>query len=262
MNGSLHYAEVVDLSDMRFNGSLEYIEACRRSGVRTDFLAVHSRIAELRGAGSHAVEEVHEPAHTHILETGTAYHRIHRPVCIDGFESVHDLLVGQSFAQELVQQRLVCFCGCLGELRTHLLYAVRVLGRDVLEFRSTAFRFPYKHLTLQYVDYGIEAGAGVDGELNQSTFIAKVLFQLVESALEICVLMVAFVDYESKRFVCFLYETEVILGSYLYSSVGGKDDERGSAHLQGCYGAAAEVIATGAVNDIQFLALELDVTYR
>ncbi len=107
---------------------------------------------------------------------------------------MHDLFVGQTFAQELIQQRLVSLSSSLAQLRTHLFYAICILSRNVLEFRSTTLGFPYQHLTLQHVDNGIEARTSVHRELYQCTLIAKVFFELIERTLEISVLVIALVD--------------------------------------------------------------------
>ena len=262
MDRTLHYAEVVHLTDMRFNRSLKDINAGRRTCIRAHFLTIYGRIAEVSRTRRHTVEEVHQTTNTHIFCTRAAEYRIHRTICINGLQTLHNLFVGQAFAQELIEQRLISFCSCLRELRTHFLYFVSVLSRDILEFRSTAFWFPNEHFALEHVDHCIETCAGVHRELDERTLIAKVIFELVERALEVSVLVITFVDNKCQRFVGFLYETEVILGTYLNTTVSAEHDECRSAHLEGSYRTAAEVIRTCAVDDIQFFVLELDVTNR
>ena len=262
MDRTLHYAEVVDLTDMRLNRSLEDIYAGRRLSVRADLLAVHGRIAEISRTRSHTVEEVHQAANTHILESGAAEHRIHRTVRINGLQTLHNLFVGQTFAEELIEERLICLGSSLRELGTHLFNFICVLRRDVLELRSTALCFPNEHLALEHIDHGIEACAGIDRELDQGTFISENVLELIEGTLKIGILMVAFIDHESERLLGMLHEAEVILGTHLYTTVGAEHHEGGSAHLKGRNRTAAEVIRTCAVNDIEFLTLKLDVTNR
>ena len=174
-HGSLHYAEVVHLTDVRLNGCLKDIQTRRSRSVRTDLLAVNRRITELCRARSHTVQEVHQTTNTHIFETRAADNRIHRTVRINALQTLHDLFVSQTFAEELIQQRLICFCGLLLELLTHLCYLIGVLSRDVLHLRSSTLCFPNEHLALEDIDSCVEACSGVYRELDQRTLIAKVL---------------------------------------------------------------------------------------
>ena len=67
MYGTLHYAEIVHLTDMRLYRGLEDIKAGRSRSVRTDLLAIYGRIAELRRRRCHTVQEVHQTTNTHIF---------------------------------------------------------------------------------------------------------------------------------------------------------------------------------------------------
>ena len=160
---------------MRLNGSLEYIQTCRSTCVRTDLLAIYRRIAELCRARSHTVQEVHQTTNTHIFETRAADNRIHRTVRINALQTLHDLFVSQTFAEEFIQQRLVCLGCLLLKLLTHFSYLIGILGGDLLHLRSTTLCFPNEHLALEDIDSCVETCSGIHRELDQRTLIAKVL---------------------------------------------------------------------------------------
>ncbi len=262
LDRTLHDTEIVDLSDMRLDGRLKYIQTGGLGGIGRNADAIDRRISKAVGGRCHSQEEVHQAADTHILQTTRADNGVHRAVGIDGTQAVHDFLVGQPLGEELVEQRLIRLGGLLLQLLAHLGHTLLLGCGDVLLLRRTAVGTPHEHLALKHIDSGIEARTRIDGILDERTFVAELLAQLGEDIIKIRFGGVALVDNESKRLMQLLDHTEAVLRAGLDTLVGRQHDERRAHHLQRRHSAAAEVVRTRAVDDIEFLALELDVANR
>ena len=247
---------------MRLNAGLEDEHRCRSFCVRSHFLTVFGLwFRSISYAWSHLAEELHQTTATHIFHAASAHNRIYTCLCKYDFQTAHGLFLAQcTLFEEFLHQRFVSFCCHLVQCTEQLFYLTCLRCRNIFQLRSATFGFPHEHLAFQHVNNGVETATCVNRILHQTNFVTKVLFQGFERTLEVRILVVALVDDESHRLLGVLCQTEAVLCTYFHAAVSCQHDSCCVHNVQCRYSTAAEVVRTRAIDDVQLLAAELDVT--
>ena len=248
---------------MRLNAGLEDKHRCRSFCVRSNFFTVFGLwFRSFCNARSHFAQELHQTTATHIFHAACAQYRINACLGKYDFQTAHGFFFAQcAFFEEFLHQGLVCFSCHLVQCTKQLFHFTCLRCRNIFQLRSATFGFPYEHLAFQHVNNGVETATCINRILNQTNLVTKVLFQSLERTLEVCILMVAFVNNESNRLLCILCQAEAVLCSYFHTAICCQHDSCCVHNVQSCYCTTAKVVRTRAVDDVQLLAAKLNVTY-
>ena len=144
LHSATHHLEILYLTDMRLYACLEEIERCRTCGIGSDLLATGvAYLRHLAHERNNIAQELHQTAHTHILACADAEHGEDRT----GYQTLADtfahLVLSEALAlEEFLHQCIIVGCSSLYEGSVQLLCFLHLVGRNLLNDRSTAFGLP------------------------------------------------------------------------------------------------------------------------
>ena len=258
------YAEIADFTYMLFYRALEdeeYRRTCRVCRYVVPLGIRHGRT--LVGVRCDLDDELHDALRADVpfrrgAEDGhpVAVGDTHAESLADfvGFEvALFEIGVHQSFVvfRCSFQQCLMQFCGPFG-----------MFGRYGQLFARAVVVLEAEHLHEQYVDEGIEAGARVDRILYDNRFHFRESGDALQGSLPVGLLAVELVYHADQRDVVCLRITRLYLAPHFETVLRIEQHQSDIGHLERREKAAAEVVGTGSVYDVQLVVHELRVEYR
>ena len=134
---------------------------------------------------------------------------------------------------------------------------VHLLGGNILNDRSAAFRLPRILLHQKYVDKRVEPVARLYRILYLDAFRTVNVLHAVYYRIKITLLAVKLVDKENNRLFQLLRVTEVILRANFRAILAVNQYQSLVCYVKSRYRTADKIVRTGTVDDIKFLVVPL-----
>ena len=246
---------------MGLHTCLEEIERC--GGVCLGSYLLTTGVVYLRHLADERndiTQELHQSAYTHITTGAYAEYgedaTCHKPLA----DTLTHLVLCQTLTlEEFLHQRLIILCSGLYERLVQFHRLVHLVGRDILNRRSTTLGLPRVFLHQQHVDHGIETGACLDRILNLYALRTVDLLHVRHHRVEIAVVAIQLVHQEDDGFLQLLRITERILGTYLRTILTVDQDHGLIGHVERSDSTTHKVVGTWTVDDVQLLVVPLNM---
>ena len=207
-------------------------------------------------------KEFHHAANTHIFQCAYAEHwanaTVDKPLA-DTF--THFVFAECALLEEFVHKGFVVFCCHFHQCLVHFCCAVLIFRSDVGDCWSTTFRTPSELLHDEHVNDRVEVRTCSHWELDRNHLVAESLFKLVDQIVVVNVFCVHLVEGENHRLVDFCGCSVDILSANLNAILAVYNDNAGISNVKCCHSISHEVVHAWAVNNIQFLVVELSIEY-
>ena len=167
-----HNLEILHITDMRFNGSLEEIQGSRSVGIGFhNFTAciVHRRHFVYKR--NNITQELHQTAHTHILARTYAEYGEHAAGGQSFADALAHLVFGQRILfEEFLHQGFIVFGSGLHQCFMHGGCFLHLLSGNIFDCGCSAFRSPRIFFHQKYINQRIEIRSGSQRVLNGNHF--------------------------------------------------------------------------------------------
>ena len=253
------HAQVADLADVGFDLALEDERHGRLRLVGGDLLPLgREEFGRFERPRSDVDDELHEAFRSDVaLAAGAEQRHDFTPRETD-FESRTDVVLRERPLFEIeLHERLVVLGGHLHQFAVQLRGALHLLGRNIELLARAVLVFEAVEFHHQHVDEGVEARPLVDGVLHDDGFHARCGADALDRPLEVGLLGVELVDDADERFRQFARIARLNLRTDFPAVLGVEDHYSHVAHLEGREEAAAEVVRSRTVDDVELAFHEL-----
>ena len=161
--------------------------------------------------------------------------------------------------EELLHQSFVVLGSSLYESLVHHLRLFLLFCRNILDGRRATVGSPCKFLHQYYIDERVKVGTCLYRVLYWHALSAVDCLEFFQNGIVVAFFVIELVDEENGRFRQFFCVSEVILSSDFGTEASVYEHHHRVGNIHCCEGCADEVVRTGTVYDIQFLALPLNV---
>ena len=259
LEGTAHYLEVGNLTDVGLNRSLEEVDADGAVLVKGNLVTVVVLgSGHLGHVGNDDAHDLEHAVGTDIALSAYQYNGEDAAVNHTQADTLDGLLLGQGhLVEELHHQLLIVLGSHLEQSHAVLLGLVGECAVDVGNGSLATVLGPSVLLHGQHVNHAVEAGACIHGELEGNNLVAVGLAQLVIYVVKVAFLVLEAVDDKHQGLANALHGAEVVLCTYLDTIASVNDQSGGIGNAQSGNGVAYEVVTTRAVKEVELLAVLL-----
>ena len=252
-----HHLEVLNFTDVRFNASLEEIDAggcvfhwrhCLTARVvhRGHFVYIRHHVAQ----------EFHQATHAHIFSCANAEHGEDAASHHTLADAFTHFVFGELFRfKELLHELFVILSSCFYECFVKQRSAFHFFCWDVFDHRITAFFLPREFFHQNHVDETIESCSRSQGILHGNSLFAVDGLQIIKDRIVVAILVVKLIDEEDNGFVELFRVAEVVLCTYFRTESTIDEEDSRVGHIESGHRCAHKVVRTWAVDDIELLLI-------
>ena len=238
------YLEVGNVSEVGFNIALEDEDLCR---------AFHGILRDWGGVD----DELHQPLDADVSLCGNAENGHCKPLCDVGGKTLADFVDVEGTFLEVFHCELVVSFRCL--VHQGLVELVDLGGifcRDVKFLAVAVLVLVLVHLHREDIDEAVVGGSGIQRNLDLGDLLSICGLQGFEGALPLSLLAVKLIDRNDHRDLVLVGVAGENLRSHLDALLGVYDEDCAFAYLERRDSAAAEVIGTRRIDDVELLVHE------
>ena len=162
----------------------------------------------------------------------------------------------RAFVEVKLHQRLVVFGGHFHQFLVQFLGLFQLLGRNFQLLAVAVVVLEAVHLHQQHVDEGVELGTLVDGVLHDDGFHARRSPDRLDRGLETGLLGIQLVHHADHGFLQQPGVAGLNFAAHLPAVLGVEQEDAHVSDLESREEASAEVVRTGAVDDVQLAVHE------
>ena len=252
-----HHLEVLHFTDVRFNASLEEIDAGR-----CVFHWRHCLTARVVHRGHfvyvrhHVAQEFHQATHTHIFGCANTEHGEDAASHHTLADTFTHLIFGELFRfKELLHELFVILSSSFYECFVKQRSAFHFFCWNVFDHGSSAFLLPCEFFHQNHVDETIESSPSCQGILHGNSLFTVDGLQIVKDSVVVAILVVKLIDEEDNGFVEFFRVAEVVLCTYFRTESTIDEEDSRVGHIESGHRCAHKVVRTWAVDDIELLLI-------
>ena len=221
--------------------------------VGVELLALgREELGGLERAGGHVDDELHQTLGADVVAARCAEDGHHLAARNADFQTRADVVLRERALVEVeLHERLVVLGGHFDELLVEQLCLFELLGRDFELLAVSVVVLEAVHLHQQHVDEGVELGTLVHGILYDDGFHARGGLDGFVGGFEVGLVGIELVDDADDGLVEDAGVAGLDFAAYLPPVLGVEEEYADVAHLEGREEAAAEVVRTRAVDDVE-----------
>ena len=207
-------------------------------------------------------QEFHQATYAHVLACTYAEYGEHAAGGKTFADTFAHFVLGEGIGfEEFFHQSFIVFCGSFHESLVPSCGLFHLFFGDRLNGGRTAFGSPRVFLHQQHVDEGVEVRTGVEGVLYGYNLGAVDAFELLQQVVIVAFVAVQLVDQEDDRLAQLFGVAEVVLCAHFDAILSVEQEDSRVCNIQGGDCRAYKVVATRAVDDIEFLSVPLHMVY-